>query len=144
MESIASFALCIKLVKVLVRSFPLWLSTPITATPKISGSQQNKKAYGDPPDSFPPSPNKSGKKWSGDETSCWKYMLLKILYAKTFVLKVAVASLADQTTFFLFTLERKKAVRPARLSCSSSNNRDYESFLFKVDKLLKLWLIQHF
>ena len=109
MESIASFALCIKLVKVLVRSFPLWLSTPITATPKVSGSQQNKKAYGDPPDSFPPSPNKSGKKRSGDETSCWKYMLLKILYAKTFVLKAAVASLTGQTTFFLFYTRKEKS-----------------------------------
>ena len=102
-------ALCIKLVKVLVRSFPLWLSTPITATPKVSGSQQSKKAYGDPPDSFPPSPNKSRKKRSGDETSCWKYMLLKILYAKTFVLKAAVASLTGQTTFFLFYTRKEKS-----------------------------------
>ena len=52
MASILSFALCIKLVKVFVRNFPVWLSTPINNPQNLGPDQQNKKAYGDPPDPF--------------------------------------------------------------------------------------------
>ena len=92
MASISSFVLCIKLVKIFVRNFPLWLSTPINNPPK-SGDQQNKKAYKDPPDLFLPSPSKNGKKRSGDETTPKTHPLLKLKRSILLVMRT------DNTSF---------------------------------------------